>query len=116
MQRINMGLFMPGLVDKGNVMDTSYPAGQALDKIHSAMKKVLKRILQKHLDSPFVSQHLGTGLDVKNFPQGYFKSFGDKNPDKIFYVIWINSGGSGFFSNFSNVLCHLKIADQAGMI
>ena len=47
---------------------------------------------------------------------GYFKSFGEKNPDKVFYVIWIDNMGSGFFSNVSNVLCHLKIADLAGMI
>ena len=55
-------------------------------------------------------------IDVKKLPMGYFKSFGWKNPDKIFYVIWIDNMGSGFFSNVSNVLCHLKIADFAGMI
>lgn len=54
-------------------------------------------------------------IDVKTFPAGYFKSFGKKNPDSFFYVIWLNRG-SGFFSNLSSVLCHLKIADAIGMI
>jgi len=53
-------------------------------------------------------------IDVKTFPAGYFKSFGKKNPDKIFYVIWLDGLGTGFFSNLSAVLCHLKIADAIG--
>jgi hypothetical protein len=55
-------------------------------------------------------------IEVKSFPKGYFNSFGKKNPDKIFYVIWLDNLGSGFFSNLSAVLCHLKIADAIGMI
>lgn len=54
-------------------------------------------------------------IDLKTFPAGIFKSFGKKNQDKIFYVIWLNLG-SGFFSNLSSVLCHLKIADEMDMI
>ena len=54
-------------------------------------------------------------LDVKSYTQGYFSSFGELNEDKIFYVIWLDLG-SGFFSNFSAVMCHLKIADSLGMI
>lgn len=55
-------------------------------------------------------------VDIKNLPVGYYKSFGNKNPDKIFYVIWLDHRGSGFFSNVSSVLCHLKIATDNGMI
>ena len=57
----------------------------------------------------------GDSINVKTFPTGYFKSFGKKNPDKIFYVIWLDKG-SGFFSNLSTVLCHLKISDALGII
>lgn len=55
-------------------------------------------------------------FDLNKMSAGHFTSFGKKNPDKIFYVIWCNNMGSGFFSNFSSVLCHLKLADMAGMI
>jgi len=82
------------------------------------VKRYIKQFIKKHLESDFVSigsckEHL---FDVKNLPMVYFKSFGDKNPDKIFYIIWIDHMGSGFFSNISNVLCNLNIADLAGMI
>lgn len=53
-------------------------------------------------------------LHVKSHAQGYFSSWGELNKDKIFYVIWLDLG-SGFFSNFSAVMCHLKIADSLGM-
>ncbi|MBF0485482.1 MAG: hypothetical protein HQL16_03100 [Candidatus Omnitrophica bacterium] len=82
------------------------------------MKKIIKQILNKYLQKGFASTDLcgGHSFDIKKFPAGYFRSFGRKNPDKVFYVIWRDHGGSGFFSNVSHVLCHLKIADQAGMI
>lgn len=80
------------------------------------MKEYFKKLLQIYLNQPFVTHHHTGGFDVKSYPQGYFKSFGDKNADKIFYVIWLDNGGSGFFSNVSNVLCHLKLADQLGMM
>lgn len=56
-----------------------------------------------------------TGIDAKTFLPGYFKSFGDRNPDKLFYVIWLDAG-PGFFSTLSAVLCHLKISDASGMV
>lgn len=82
------------------------------------MKENIKRILNKYLYRDFASADLCEGnlIDVGHFPKGYFKSFGDKNPDKVFYVIWRENWGSGFFSNVSHVLCHLKIAAEAGMI
>jgi len=57
----------------------------------------------------------GDSINVKTFPAGYFNSFGKKNLDKIFYVIWLDLG-PGFFSILSAVLCHLKIADILGMV
>lgn len=55
-------------------------------------------------------------FNLKNQLSGYFASFGDKNPDKIFYVIWRDFLGSGFFSNFTQVLSHIKAAEHLGMI
>jgi len=77
------------------------------------MKKIIKRYFMKVFYQDCLSS--GDSINVKTFPAGYFKSFGKKNPDKIFYVIWLDKG-SGFFSNLSAVLCHLKIADALGMI
>ena len=42
-------------------------------------------------------------------------SFGDLNPDKIFYIIK-RYPGAGLFSNFSFVLNHLKIAENLNFI
>lgn len=46
---------------------------------------------------------------------GYLKSFGEKNPDKFFYVIWCVSG-AGFFANLNRILAHIKIAYRLNMI
>ena len=81
------------------------------------MKRIIKRYLKRYFMKDFCKvclSHVGS-IDVKTFPEGYFKSFGKKNPDKIFYVIWLDLG-PGFFSILSAVLCHLKIADSLGMI
>jgi hypothetical protein len=43
------------------------------------------------------------------------KSFGDLNADKTFYVIWI-SGGAGFFSNLSLIICQILVAKDHGFI
>ena len=81
------------------------------------MKKIIKKYLKRYFMKDFCQTCLSSGesINVKTFPSGYFKSFGKKNPDKIFYVIWLDVG-SGFFSNLSSVLCHLKIADTLGMV
>jgi hypothetical protein len=83
------------------------------------MKRHIKKYLKRHFESDFAlkgSSREAFPFDIIRLPNGYFKSFGRKNRDKIFYVIWRNHMGSGFFSNVSQVLCHLKIADIAGMI
>jgi len=41
--------------------------------------------------------------------------FGPNHPDKVFYVIWRDNYGSGFFSNLGQILCHLALADASGM-
>lgn len=82
------------------------------------MQKHVRYLLKGYIESPFASKKLQEEgrFDLEKLPVGYFKSFGNKNPDKVFYVIWRKDMGSGFFSNFSHILCHLKIADMAGMI
>ena len=86
---------------------------------YRALRKFKIRVQKKmfkHVSDVFWRKGSNNTLDVKKFPMGYYKSFGDKNPDKIFYVIWIDYKGGGLFSNVSSVLCHLKIAEEAGMI
>ena len=82
------------------------------------MIKYLKQIALRYLSKGVAWQTISNNcsFDLDQFPMGYFKSFGKKNPDKVFYVIWCRDRGHGFFSNLSHVLCHLKIADSGGMI
>lgn len=47
---------------------------------------------------------------------GKAKTFGEKNPNKKFYVIWRKSGTAGFFSNLFFVCAHLEIAEKFGLI
>ena len=56
---------------------------------------------------------------INNHPNYYFQSFGNKNKDKIFYVIKIyekNKEGGGLFANLLFILNHLKIADKLNAI
>ena len=45
----------------------------------------------------------------------HLESYGDKNVGTVFYVI-ARSPGSGFFSNISYVINHLKVADNYGFV
>jgi len=81
------------------------------------IKKWLVSIINRYVSKVFVEvAPYKSFIDIKNLPSGYYKSFGTKNPDKVFYVIWLDHRGSGFFSNVSSVVCHLKIAKDNGMI
>lgn len=55
-------------------------------------------------------------FQLRSQVKGYIKTFGEKNPDKTFYIIWRDYLGSGFFSNFTQVLSHIKAAQSMGMI
>ena len=44
------------------------------------------------------------------------KSFGNKNPDKVFFVIRQEGLGRGLFSILSAVICYLDFADRCGFI
>jgi hypothetical protein len=71
---------------------------------------VLARKLYVHLPS---SRPPRFGLD-SSYP-GRVASLGAKHPDRMFYVVWVDNYGSGFFSNLTHVLCHLAVADSLGM-
>lgn len=45
----------------------------------------------------------------------FMKSFGNLNPDKVFYVIWREKSHSGLFSNVFHVLAHLQYAKDLGL-
>ncbi len=53
---------------------------------------------------------------LKELPNLKLKSFGDKNPDKFFYVIWRDNIGSGFFANLNGFLAHLEFAKKMNFI
>jgi hypothetical protein len=59
---------------------------------------------------------IGKDLLLKNSQECVVKSFGDKNPDKIFFVIRQESLGRGLFSLLSGVICYLDFADRCGYI
>ena len=78
------------------------------------LKKFLKRTIFTDLVSDvFDGKH---PFDIDAYPLGAVRNFGDANPDKVFYVIWRDSLGSGFFSNFTQVLSHIQYAESRGMI
>jgi hypothetical protein len=85
----------------------------------SDFKKILKKIYTNITKEPQISPLVKkiTHLDQINSVSGKFlvQSFGDENPDLIFYII-ARSPGSGFFSNLNYVLNHLKIAESLRVI
>ena len=78
------------------------------------LKKFLKKtIFTDQVEDVFDGRH-PFGLD--DLPTGKLRCFGPENPDKTFYVIWRDSLGSGFFSNFTQVLSHIQRAEELGMV
>ena len=78
------------------------------------LKKLLKRTIFTDLVSDvFDGRH---PFDLDRVPPERVRSFGEANPDVTFYVIWRDSLGSGFFSNFTQVLAHIRRAEELGMV
>ena len=77
------------------------------------LKKFLKRTIFTDLVSDVFDGHHPFGID--DYPPGTLRNFGDANPDRVFYVIWRDSLGSGFFSNFTQVLSHILHAEGLKM-
>jgi hypothetical protein len=53
---------------------------------------------------------------IANSQKCVVKCFGDKNPDKVFFVIRQEGLGRGLFSILSAVICYLDFADRCGFI
>ena len=83
-------------------------------KIRSVrLKKLLKKLIFTDLvEDVFDGRH---PFDLDRLPPEQVRYFGDANPDRTFYVIWRDSLGSGFFSNFTQVLSHIQRAEELGM-
>lgn len=75
----------------------------------------IRKIIQRNI---FVKDQFDKKypFDLKNQINLYYKNFGDKNPNKKFFVIWREYLGSGFFSNFFHVANYINIAENMGMI
>jgi hypothetical protein len=71
----------------------------------------IKKIFFDHIAEPLIKNN---NYSKKN-PIYDFISYGNKNPDKIFYVIR-RSPGAGLFSNLIYVLNHLDIANKHNFI
>jgi len=79
------------------------------------MIKFIKKTIKKFtLQTPRLLAGVNNKIDLKE-PELIFKSFGELNEDKIFYVIK-RSPGTGLFSNVTFVLNHLKICEKNNFI
>jgi hypothetical protein len=76
------------------------------------------RIIKRYIDKEFVRDRFDKKypFELKSQLNGYYKIFGNKNPDKTFFIIWREWLGSGFFANFSQVIAYMRCADALGMI
>jgi len=82
------------------------------------MRKVIKNYLQKLTDKIFVStpKISSYAFNLRGDDLCYYKTFGEKNGDKNFYVIWRDEYGAGFFSNYTFVICHILLAKKKNFI
>lgn len=79
-------------------------------KIHDSLKNhVLKNLVQDRFSGVYP-------FDLNNVPFSKYKSFGEKNPDKVFYVIFREPVGAGFFSNFIHYATYYKYAKSNNFI
>lgn len=82
------------------------------------MFKTIHDKFKKHVQKDFVQDKFDGNypFGLNDEPLTRYKSFGEKNPDKVFYVIFREPFGSGFFSNFAHVVRHFKIAQDRNFI
>ena len=76
---------------------------------------VYKKIYRKITDRPIFNKLTKKLNFVNHEPTYFYKRFGNKNIDKLFYVIKIyekNKEGGGLFSNLLFILRHLIIAEN----
>ena len=82
------------------------------------LKKQLQALVKKYCFSELIQDSFDFThpFGIPDLPKLYVRSFGERNPDKIFYMIWRDRLGSGFFSNFTQVISHMMLAEQHGWI
>ena len=75
-------------------------------------KKIISLIISRMVDKPLVRSvnHLKL-KDIKQSTKNIFKSFGNNNLDKTFYVIRINYGG-GIFSILLYVFSRSSLGEE----
>lgn len=76
--------------------------------------KCLKDYVQKDITNDKFDGNYPFGLS--DIPFSKYKSFGEKNPDKVFYVIYRTPYEAGFFSNLVHVVVHLKLIEGTNLI
>ena len=79
------------------------------------IKKKITKFLLKSRRRPFLVKKNKLFIKIKNSAKYHIQNFGNKNPNKIFYVIKRFRGG-GLFSNLLYVLNHLIYADKLNAI
>lgn len=82
--------------------------------IYRIIKKAIKSTSLFKKIRPSYRKKLVDIIDVQKNPCVYVSSFGSKNTDKEFYVIYGHK--AGFFSNLQFVLAHIRQAELLGMI
>lgn len=77
-----------------------------------------KHYLLKEIRKDFIKNNIDENdyFDLTNTPFVKYKSFGEKNPDKCFYVIYREPYEAGFFSNLAYVIRHLKLIEGTNLI
>lgn len=81
-----------------------------LKNIHQLLKSYVQKDLVKDKFNGIYP------FDLNDIPYTKYKSFGEKNPDKIFFVIYRIPYEAGFFSNFNHVVHYLKMIENTGFI
>lgn len=78
------------------------------------IRKSLKDYVQKDFTQDKFDGNYPFGL--ADIPFSKYKSFGEKNPDKVFYVIYRKPYEAGFFSNLNYVILSLKLIEGTNFI
>tara|TARA_B110000305_G_C19462967_1_gene655824 strand:- start:4257 stop:5315 length:1059 start_codon:yes stop_codon:yes gene_type:complete len=83
--------------------------------INYCKKKIINILLRSQSDKPIKIRNKINNNNSKT--KFVINKFGEKNKNKIFYVIRVDhKGGAGLFSNVLYVLNHLKISEKHGFI
>ena len=79
------------------------------------MLKKIKEIITNTGPKILIGKRYNSKIKLNDLSQIYFKSYGNLNKNKIFYIIR-REPTAGFFSNITFILNHLKICDDMNFI